>query len=75
MTIEKLQKVATTHVDASFKAEVASVGEIISFKNECSINIDCVSTEDIFQPVNYIELWRLILWDKVVWVYFDDKGV
>jgi hypothetical protein len=26
------------------------------------------------QPSNYVEHWRLILWDKAFRVYFDDKG-
>ena len=38
--------------------------EIVSFKNECSIDIDWISLEDILQSSNYIEHWRLILWDK-----------
>jgi hypothetical protein len=49
--------------------------EIASFENECSVDIDWISTEDILQPSNYVEHWRLILWDKAFRVYFDDKGV
>ena len=30
--------------------------------------------EDILQPANYVEHWKLIVWDKAFWVYFDDKG-
>ena len=47
--------------------------EITSFENECSVDIDWISTE-ILQPSNYVEHWRLILWDKAFQVYFDDKG-
>ena len=48
--------------------------EIASFENVCSVEIDWSSTEDIFQPGDYVEHWRLILWDKAFLVYFDDKG-
>jgi hypothetical protein len=47
--------------------------EIASFENECSVDIDWISA-DILQPSNYVEHWRLILWDKAFRVYFDDKG-
>ena len=50
-------------------------GEIASFENECSINIDSVSMEDLLQPAHFVEHWRLILWDKALRVYFDNKGV
>jgi len=46
--------------------------EIASFENECSIDIDWNSAE-ILQPSNYVEHWRLNLWDKAFRVYFDDK--
>ena len=46
--------------------------EIASFENKCSVDIDWISTE-ILQPSNYVEHWRLILWDKAFRVYFDDK--
>ena len=49
-------------------------GEIASFENECSVEIDWSSAEDIYQPANYVEHWRLNLWDKAFLVYFDDKG-
>jgi hypothetical protein len=26
------------------------------------------------QPAHYVEHWRLVLWDKVFCVYFDEKG-
>jgi hypothetical protein len=48
--------------------------EIASFENECSVEIDWSSTEDIFQPANYVEHWRLLLWDKAFLVYFDDEA-
>ena len=48
--------------------------KIASFENEISVDIDWGSTEDILQPANYVEHWRLILWDKAFRVYFDDKG-
>jgi hypothetical protein len=35
--------------------------EIASFENECSVEIDWGSTEDISQPANYVEHWRLLL--------------
>jgi hypothetical protein len=38
--------------------------EIASFENESFVDIEWGSTEDILQPANYIEHWRLILWDK-----------
>jgi hypothetical protein len=47
--------------------------KIASFKNKCSVDIDWISTE-ILQPSNFVEHWRLILWDKAFRVYFDDKG-
>ena len=47
--------------------------EIASFENECSIDIEWNSIEDILQPANYVEHWRLILWDKAFRMYFDDK--
>jgi hypothetical protein len=48
--------------------------EIASFENECTVDIDWASSEDLMQPANYVEHWRLILWDKAFRVYFDDKG-
>lgn len=48
--------------------------EIASFENEADVDIDWGSSEDILQPANYVEHWRLILWDKAFLVYFDDKG-
>ena len=50
-------------------------GEIASLKNECSIDIDWVFTEDIWQPAYFVEHWRLILWDKAFQMYSDDKEV
>jgi hypothetical protein len=47
---------------------------IASFENECSVDIDYGSMEDFLQPANYVEHWRLILWDKTFQVYFDNKG-
>ena len=47
---------------------------IASFEIECSVDIEWGSTEDLFQPANYVAHWRLILWDKAFRVYFDDKG-
>jgi hypothetical protein len=47
---------------------------IASFENECTVDIDWGSTEDILQPANYVEHWRLILWHKAFRVYFNDKG-
>jgi hypothetical protein len=37
------------------------------------VDIDWISTE-ILHPFNYVEHWRLILWDKAFRVYFNDKG-
>ena len=48
--------------------------EIASFENESSVDIDWGSIEDVLQPANYVEHWRLDLWDKAFRVYFDDKG-
>ena len=48
--------------------------EIASFENELSVDIDWNSTETILQPSNYVEHWRLNLWDNAFRVYFDDKG-
>ena len=50
-------------------------GEITEFENECSIDIDWASTEDILQPAHFVKHWRLILWDKAFRVYFDEKRV
>ena len=47
--------------------------EIASFENELSVDIDWISTE-ILNPSNYVEHWRLNLWDKAFRVYFEDKG-
>jgi hypothetical protein len=49
--------------------------EITSFENVSYVDIQWGSTEDILQPANYVEHWRLIMWDKVFRVYFDNKGV
>ena len=48
--------------------------EIASIENECSVDIDWESTEDIMQPANFVAKWRLTLWDKAFRVYFDNKG-
>ena len=141
MTIEKLQKVATAHVDASVKArwlrwwnspadvktinkfplllcervlddwlyktsfwaqvlesinflilfllfffvisnlkfvwfhfEKGIEAKIASFENECSIDVDWATAQAVLQPDRYVKHWRLILWDKVFRVYFDEKG-
>ena len=55
-----------TYLEKGVEAEIASL------ENECSIEIDWIFTE-ILQPSNYVEHWRLILWDKAIRVYFDDK--
>ena len=47
--------------------------EIASFENECSVDINWISKE-ILQLSNYVEHWRLILWDKAFQVYFNNKG-
>jgi hypothetical protein len=49
-------------------------GEIASFENECAIDVDWASSDDILQPAHYVEHWRLVLWDKAFRVYFDKKG-
>ena len=48
--------------------------EIASFENECSIDVDWASAEDVLQPAHYVEHWRLVLCDKAFRVYFDEKG-
>ena len=48
--------------------------EIASIENACSSDIDWESTEDILQPANYVDNWRILLWDKAFRVYFDDKS-
>ena len=46
---------------------------LLHFENVCSVEIDWGSMEDIFQLGDYVEHWRLILWDKAFLVYFDDN--
>ena len=48
--------------------------EIASFENEASVDIEWGSLEDVLQPANYVEHWRLRLWDKAFLVYFEDNG-
>ena len=48
--------------------------EIASFKNECLIDVDWASSEDVLQPADYVEHWRLVLWDKAFRVYFDENA-
>ena len=45
----------------SSQLEKGIEGEIAEFENECSIDIDWASTEDILQPAYFVEHWRLIL--------------
>jgi hypothetical protein len=47
--------------------------EIASFENELTVDIDWNSTE-ILHPSNYVEHWRLILWDKAFRVYFEENA-
>ena len=47
--------------------------EIASLENELSVDIDWNSA-DILHPSNYVEHWRLILWEKAFRWYFEDKG-
>jgi hypothetical protein len=47
--------------------------EIASFENELSVDIDWNSSE-ILNPSNYVEHWRLILWEKAFRVYFEDNA-
>jgi hypothetical protein len=47
--------------------------EIASFENKLTVDIDWNSTK-IFHPSNYVEHWRLILWDKAFRVYFEEKA-
>lgn len=55
--------------------EKASEAEMKSFKNQCSIDIDWVSMEDLLHPTNYVEHWKLILQNKVCYLHFDEKGI
>ena len=48
--------------------------EIASFENECTIDVDWASAEDVMQLAHYVEHWRLFSWDKDFRVYFDEKG-
>ena len=48
--------------------------EIASFENECSVDIDWASADHVLQPAQFVEHWRLVLWDKAFRVYFDEKG-
>jgi hypothetical protein len=48
--------------------------DIASFENKCSIDVDRASAEDIMQPAHYVKHWRLLLWEEVFHVYFDEKG-
>ena len=50
-------------------------GEIASFENECSIDINWVSMKDLLQLAQFVEFWRVVLWDKAFRLYFDEKGV
>ncbi len=48
--------------------------EIAEFENECSIDVDWASSEDLMQPAHYVEHWRRVLWENAFRVYFDEKG-
>ena len=56
-----------------FQLEKGVEAEIASFENECSVDIDWASADDVLQPAQFVEHWRLILWDKAFRVYFDKK--
>ena len=56
-----------------FHLEKGVEAEIASCENECSVDIDWASAKDVLQPAQFVEQWRLILWDKAFHVYFDKK--
>ena len=47
--------------------------ENTSFENECSIDIDLISTEDILHTANFFKHWKLILWNKAFRMYSNGK--
>ena len=56
-----------------FQLEKGVEAEIASFENECSVDIDWASADDVLQLAQFVEHWRLVLWDKAFRVYFDGK--
>ena len=43
-----------------FQLEKGVEAEITSFENECSVDIDWASAEDVLQHVQFVEHWRFI---------------
>jgi hypothetical protein len=58
----------------TFQLEKGVEAEMASFENECTVDIDWASSDDVLQPAQFVEHWRLTLWDKAFRVYFDDKA-
>jgi len=54
--------------------EKAVEAEILAFENSFPIGIDWEASTDLLRPAEYVEHWRLLLWDKAFRVYFHDKG-
>ena len=48
--------------------------EIKKFEANCSIAIQWDALEDILQPTNYINHWRISLWDKAFKPLFHAKA-
>ena len=48
--------------------------EVKAFENKCPIDSDWDATPGILRPAEYVEHWRVIVWDKAFLVYFDEKA-
>ena len=48
--------------------------EVKAFENQCPFDIDWDATPGILKPTEYVEHWRVIVWDKAFRVYFDEKA-
>jgi hypothetical protein len=53
------------------KKEVAV--EIKTFKESLSVDIDWHASKTILRPHEYVDQWRIVLWDRAIKPYLGDK--
>jgi len=54
--------------------EKAVEAEMLVFERAFPIDIDWEASQVILRPAEYVEHWRLLLWERAFLVYFRDDG-
>jgi hypothetical protein len=61
----------SNHLFLQLEKEVAI--EIETLEESLSVDIDWDTSETIMRPCEYVEHWRIVLWDKAFKLYLGDK--